>query len=83
MVVDQINVERITFLKAKDHAPVAGNADAPNPFQVAFHGMQTPAGKQSHVLRTLGLIDGQENVGYFLRERRRNFLFLPGFVEPL
>jgi hypothetical protein len=39
MIVNQINVERITFFKAKDNASVAANADAPKAFQVSFQRM--------------------------------------------
>ena len=71
MIINQVNVERVTFFKAKDNAQIAANANAPKTFQVAFQRMQSPAGKQSDFVRTCRLVDCQENVGYFLHEGTR------------
>jgi len=83
MIINQVNVEGVTLFKAKDHAPVAADSDAPKPFQVAFQRMKTPAGKQSYIPRAGGFVDRQENVGYFLGERGGNVSPLACFVKPL
>lgn len=36
MVINQINVTRMTILKAEDDAPVAGHGDGPETGQIAF-----------------------------------------------
>jgi hypothetical protein len=83
MVINQINVERVTLFKAKDNAPVAADTDAPKPFQVAFQRMKTPAGKQSYIPGASGFVDRQENVGYFLGKGDGNVPPLARFVKPL
>jgi hypothetical protein len=83
MIINQINIERVSLVKAKDNAPIAANTDAPKPFQIAFQTMKTPTGKQSYISGPVGFVDRQENVGYFLGEGRGNVPPLSCFVEPL
>src|SRR5271169_1171651 len=45
MVVNQVNIKGVAFLKSKDHAQVTGDRDAPEAFQVTFERVQLPPRK--------------------------------------
>ena len=45
MVIDQVDVAGIAIFEAEDHPPVAGNRDAPVPFQCALQRVKPVAGQ--------------------------------------
>jgi hypothetical protein len=47
MIIHKIEIECIAFVKAKNHAPIAADCNAPIVREIAFQPMQTPAWKQS------------------------------------
>jgi len=57
MIVNQVNVERVTLFKAKDNTPIAANTDTPKRFEVAFQRMKAPTRKQSYISRSGRFID--------------------------
>lgn len=50
MVIDQIDIDSLTFGEAAGDAPIAGHADAPLAPSVALQGMETVSG-QVDILR--------------------------------
>jgi hypothetical protein len=83
MVVSQINIRRVAFLKTKNDAQVGRDRNAPETLQVALERVQPPPGKQSDLLRLGGFVNRQQDVTYLPHEGRGNALDLPCFVKCL
>ena len=60
MIVDQIDVEGISILKAKDDPPVAGHSHAPKSLKVASERMEAKA-VNTHILGLLGDIEARQD----------------------
>jgi hypothetical protein len=50
MVICYGNIKGITVDKAKDHAPLIVDADAPESLQIVFQGLQMVRGRECHTL---------------------------------
>lgn len=61
MVIDVINIQRVAFGEAENHAPIGPNRDRPKAFELAFERMQTEAG-QIQVSGRSGGIKSHENI---------------------
>jgi hypothetical protein len=61
MIVDQVHVERIALLEAKDNPPVAGDRDAPKTLQIALQRMKSIAGKR-HLLSSISDVQPGEDI---------------------
>ncbi len=65
VIVNQINVQRISALKAEDHAPIGPDSHSPETFEAAFEAVQPKAG-QIHVFRLAGTVQNGEYIFDFL-----------------
>jgi len=63
MIIHKIEIECIAFVKAKNHAPIAADCNAPIDRGIAFQPMQAPAWKQSDVFDGVRRVNGREHVG--------------------
>jgi hypothetical protein len=61
MVVDQINVASVAFLKAEDHTPVRPDSHAPKAFQVALERVEPETG-EIHVFGLSGTVKDGEDI---------------------
>jgi hypothetical protein len=61
VVIEIINIQRITVSKAKDYSPVCANRRGPKSSELAFERMQPETG-QVHIGDTAGSIEPRENV---------------------
>ena len=61
MVVDQINVASVAFLKAEDYAPVRPDSHAPKAFQVAPERMDPETG-EIHIFGLSGTVKDGEDI---------------------
>jgi hypothetical protein len=64
MIIHKIEIECIAFVKAKNHAPIAADCNAPIVREIAFQPMQTPAWKQSDVFDGVRRVNGREHVAH-------------------
>ncbi len=65
MIVNQVNIISVAFVKAEDDAPVCPDRNAPKAFKVAFQGMQPETG-QVHVFRLARAVQNGKDIFYFL-----------------
>jgi hypothetical protein len=65
MIVDQINVVSVAFLKAEDHAPVRPDRHAPKVFQIALERAE-PETWETHVAGLSGAVEDGEDILDFL-----------------
>jgi hypothetical protein len=68
MIIHKIEIECIAFVKAKNHAPIATDCNAPIVREIAFQAMQTPAWKQSDVFDGVRRVNGREHVTQLVGE---------------
>jgi hypothetical protein len=64
VIIDQINIAGVAFIKAKNDAPICPDCNAPEVFEIALQAMQFEAG-QVHVLGPPGSIQNGEDILYF------------------
>jgi hypothetical protein len=62
VVVRKVDIKGIALVEAEDDPPVPGDGDAPKSLEVTLQRVEVPAGKQPHVTRLLGRIEGGEHV---------------------
>jgi hypothetical protein len=72
MIIHKIEIECIAFVKAKNHAPIAADCNAPIDRGIAFQPMQAPAWKQSDVFDGVRRVNGREHVAQLVGEARRD-----------
>lgn len=65
MVVDQINVASVSFLKAENHAPVRPDSHTPKTFQVALERVEPETG-EIHIVGLSGTAEDSEDIFDFL-----------------
>lgn len=68
MIVFEIDIVHILAVYAESDPVVAAHPNAPFAAPVALQRMQLPAGKQTHLLDALCLLDGVEDVFYLCYE---------------
>jgi hypothetical protein len=61
VVIDQIDVESVAALKAKNYTPIGPDRHAPKTFQITLEGME-PETRKIHVLRNAGSVQDSQNV---------------------
>src|SRR5438132_4876533 len=76
VVVDEINVVSVAFLKAKDDAPICPDSHTPEPSELPFQAVQSKT-RQVHVLRPAGAIQNGQDVFYFFELIRAEAFALP------
>jgi hypothetical protein len=62
MIVDQIEIERVAVLEAKNQPPIASDGNAPEAFKIALERVQPPTGHHIHFLNGFGRIQGGQNI---------------------
>jgi hypothetical protein len=81
MIINQVYIVGVPFVKAEDDAPVCPNRNAPKAFKVAFQGMQPETG-QVHVFGPAGLVQNGKDVFYFLNVIGADAFGFPVLEEP-
>ena len=67
MIVDEIDIARMSAFEAKNHPPIARHPYRPVPSPIALEGMQTQAG-QSEMLGLLRVVHQRQDLPQFLRQ---------------
>lgn len=61
VIIDQFNIARVPFDKAKDHPPVRSNGDSIKPLPVAFQGMESEA-RYIHVAWCSRMVEHRKDI---------------------
>lgn len=83
MIVEKVDVVRVTIRKSENDPPVPIDRYAPIPDEPAFERMEAPARKERHFGRRLGRIDRGKGVSDLEYESRRQARGIAGLKEPL
>jgi hypothetical protein len=81
VIVDQVNIISVAFVKAEDDAPVCPDCNTPKAFKVTFQGVQPETG-QVHVFGLAGLVQNGKDIFYFLNVIGANTFGFPVLEEP-
>jgi hypothetical protein len=81
VVVDQINIVGVAFLKAENDAPVCPDGNAPEIVTITLQAMQSEA-RQVHVLRPSSAVQNRKDVLRLLDLISPNTFGFPIFKQP-
>jgi hypothetical protein len=71
MIVDVIDVDRMSALEPEGHSPVTGHCDGVMVFQFALQRVK-PKPRKIHILRTTASVEHSQDVSEFLDMLRRH-----------
>jgi hypothetical protein len=81
VVIDQVDVTSVAFLKPEDDPPVHPYRHAPKSLEAAFQGMEPETG-QVHVFRLAGTVQNGKDIFYFLEVIGADAFGFPVLEEP-
>jgi hypothetical protein len=82
VIVDQVDIERMTGLEAEDDPPVARYGDCPKAFHVSPEGVKLEA-REIHLLRFVGFVEASEDTPDLVHPVGGKTSSVVLFIEPL